>query len=39
MLAVGVLRAAGDLGLRVPADLSLASYDDIPAGPIPGAPG
>jgi len=30
MLAMGVLRAAGDLGLRVPADLSLASYDDIP---------
>jgi LacI family transcriptional regulator len=31
LLAIGVLRAAGDLGLRVPADLSLASYDDIPA--------
>jgi LacI family transcriptional regulator len=29
-LAIGVLRAAGDLGLRVPADLSLASFDDIP---------
>src|SRR5262249_34058424 len=31
LLAIGVLRAAGDLGLRVPADFSLASYDDIPA--------
>jgi LacI family transcriptional regulator len=31
LLAIGALRAAGDLGLRVPADLSLASYDDIPA--------
>ena len=31
LLAMGVLRAAGDLGLRVPADLSLVSYDDIPA--------
>lgn len=30
MLAVGVLRAAADLGLRVPDDLSLVSYDDIP---------
>lgn len=30
LLAMGVLRAAGDLGLRIPADLSLASYDDIP---------
>lgn len=30
MLAVGVLRAAADLGLRVPTDLSLVSYDDIP---------
>src|SRR5579859_1763359 len=31
LLAMGALRAAGDLGLQVPADLSLASYDDIPA--------
>jgi LacI family transcriptional regulator len=31
LLAIGVLRAGSDLGLRVPADLSLASYDDIPA--------
>ncbi len=31
LLAMGVLRAAGDLGLRVPTDLSLASFDDIPA--------
>ncbi len=30
MLAVGVLRAAADLDLRVPDDLSLVSYDDIP---------
>jgi LacI family transcriptional regulator len=30
LLAMGVLRAAGDLGLHVPADLSLVSYDDIP---------
>jgi len=31
LLAIGVLRAASDLGLKVPADLSLASFDDIPA--------
>ncbi len=30
LLAIGVLRAAGDLGLHVPAHLSLLSYDDIP---------
>jgi DNA-binding LacI/PurR family transcriptional regulator len=30
LLAFGVLRAAGDLNLRVPKDLSLVSYDDIP---------
>ncbi|HNT77315.1 MAG TPA: LacI family DNA-binding transcriptional regulator [Anaerolineae bacterium] len=30
LLAVGALRAASDLGLRVPADLSLIGYDDIP---------
>lgn len=30
LLAIGVLRAAGDLGLRVPTDLSLVGYDDIP---------
>jgi LacI family transcriptional regulator len=31
LLAMGVLRAAGDLGLKVPDNLSLVSYDDIPA--------
>ncbi|HZQ06461.1 MAG TPA: LacI family DNA-binding transcriptional regulator [Anaerolineae bacterium] len=30
LLAIGVLRAAGDLGLCVPTDVSLVSYDDIP---------
>jgi LacI family transcriptional regulator len=30
LLAIGALRAASDLGLRVPADLSLVGYDDIP---------
>lgn len=30
LLAIGVLRAAVDLGLRVPDDLSLAAFDDIP---------
>ena len=30
LLALGALRAANDLGLCVPADLSLVSYDDIP---------
>lgn len=30
LMAVGVLRAAGDLGLNVPKDLSLVSFDDIP---------
>jgi len=29
LLSIGVLRAAGDLHLRVPTDLSLVSYDDI----------
>ncbi len=29
LLAIGALRAAGDLGLRVPTDLSLVSFDDI----------
>jgi LacI family transcriptional regulator len=29
MLALGVLRAAGDCGLRVPQDLSLVGFDDI----------
>lgn len=30
LLAVGVLRAAADLGLQIPIDLSLIGYDDIP---------
>ena len=30
LLALGALRAAADLNLRVPTDLSLVSYDDIP---------
>ena len=30
LLAIGALRAASDLGLRVPADLSVVGYDDIP---------
>jgi LacI family transcriptional regulator len=29
LLAIGALRAAGDLNLHVPTNLSLASYDDI----------
>ncbi len=30
LLAIGALRAASDLGLRIPADLSLVGYDDVP---------
>lgn len=30
LLAIGALRAAGDLNLTVPNELSLASFDDIP---------
>jgi LacI family transcriptional regulator len=30
LMAMGVLRAAGDLGLAVPGDLSVVGYDDIP---------
>jgi LacI family transcriptional regulator len=30
LLAMGALRAAGDLNLSVPGDVSLAGYDDIP---------
>jgi LacI family transcriptional regulator len=30
MLAIAVMRAAGDLGLNIPGDLSVAGFDDIP---------
>jgi len=30
LLAISTLRAAGDLGLRIPEDLSVVGYDDIP---------
>ncbi len=30
LLAISTIRAAADLGLSVPSDLSVASYDDIP---------
>jgi LacI family transcriptional regulator len=30
LLAIGALRAASDLGLHIPADLSLVGFDDIP---------
>ncbi len=30
MLAIAVMRAANDLGLSIPRDLSVASFDDIP---------
>lgn len=30
LLAVGALRAAGDVGVRIPAELSLVGFDDIP---------
>jgi len=30
LLAIGALRAAADLGLQVPKDISFVSYDDIP---------
>ena len=34
LLAIGALRAASDLGLRVPADLSLVGYDEIFPWPV-----
>ncbi|HVU13353.1 MAG TPA: LacI family DNA-binding transcriptional regulator [Phototrophicaceae bacterium] len=30
LLAIAVMRAAGDLGLSIPGDLSVAGFDDIP---------
>jgi LacI family transcriptional regulator len=30
LLAIGVIRAAADLGLNIPQDLSVVGYDDIP---------
>jgi LacI family transcriptional regulator len=30
LMAIGVLRAAGDLGLNIPRDLSVVSFDNIP---------
>ncbi len=30
LLAIGTVRAAADLGFRVPTDLSVLSYDDVP---------
>jgi LacI family transcriptional regulator len=30
LLAIGAIRAANDLGLRVPKDVSIASFDDLP---------
>jgi LacI family transcriptional regulator len=30
LLAIGVMRAAADLGLNIPQDLSVVGYDDIP---------
>jgi len=30
MLAIAVMRAANDLGLTIPGDLSVAGFDDIP---------
>jgi LacI family transcriptional regulator len=30
LLAIGAIRAANDLGLKIPIDISLASFDDLP---------
>jgi DNA-binding LacI/PurR family transcriptional regulator len=34
LLAIGVIRAARELGLAVPADLSVSGFDDIPAAEV-----
>jgi DNA-binding LacI/PurR family transcriptional regulator len=34
VLAIGAIKAAADLGLRVPCDLSVVGFDDIPLAPF-----
>ncbi|MBO0688901.1 MAG: LacI family DNA-binding transcriptional regulator [Candidatus Dormibacteraeota bacterium] len=34
VLAIGAMKAASDLGLRVPCDLSVVGFDDIPLAPF-----
>ncbi|MDR0357950.1 MAG: substrate-binding domain-containing protein [bacterium] len=34
VLAIGAMKAAADLGLRVPCDLSVVGFDDIPLAPF-----
>jgi DNA-binding LacI/PurR family transcriptional regulator len=38
VLAIGVLQAAGELGVRVPADLSVVGFDDSPAAALASPP-
>jgi DNA-binding LacI/PurR family transcriptional regulator len=38
VLAVGVLQAAGELGFRVPADVSVVGFDDSPAAALASPP-